>query len=143
MRRVRLVLLVLVVLPQLGSASPKEYDDHTKPIGLEGTWQIVSINIAGQHSIVTKRCVQTFHAGKWSYSEDGGFSAEGTNTTDNRRTPAFLDETRTEPSSRTMKCIYRIEGAMLRTAFRDANDGERPTRFGEEGIHIINWKRVP
>jgi hypothetical protein len=39
--------------------------------------------------------------------------------------------------------IYRIDGAMLQTAFSDANDGGRPTSFREEGIHIINWKRVP
>jgi uncharacterized protein (TIGR03067 family) len=142
MRRATLLLASLLVLPLLGSGSPREYDDHTKTIGLEGTWQIVSINIAGQQSIVTKHCVQTFRDGKWFYSQEDGFSAGGTYTTDKSRSPAFLDETRMEPSPRTTKIIYRIDGATLQTAFSDANDGGRPTGFREEGIHIINWKRV-
>jgi uncharacterized protein (TIGR03067 family) len=135
---------VLLVAPWLGSDSLKEYCDAMERDELQGTWQIITISVAGRQTKPSgEHCFQTFQGGKWSYSEDGTLLTGGIYKTDNGRMPGFLDETRTEPSPRTTKNIYRIEGGMLRTAFRDANEGECPTGFREEGIHIITWKRVP
>ena len=137
------LLAALLVLPLLGSDSPKEYDDKVEVAGIEGTWQMVDISDAGQkREPGVERCIQIFRGGKWSYSEAGRPSTAGTYTTDKTRVPAFLDESYGTSLEEARKYIYRIEGDTLRTAFRNANEGERPTSFDEPRLYIMTWKRL-
>jgi uncharacterized protein (TIGR03067 family) len=147
MRRfVCLLVGVLLVVPALGSDSPKEYGGATDGDELQGTWELVSSGCVGRESPphpLHRPCIQTYRRGKWTYQQAGRVLDEGTYTSDSRRKLAFLDETKTggEAARRTQEYIYRIDGDTLRTAFRLDERG-RPQSFDEDDLFIIIYKRV-
>src|SRR5262249_6151031 len=129
MRRTVCLLAALLVLPSLGSDSPKEYDGAMQDDELQGTWQI-----AGSSRI----CLQTFRGNTWVYTQEGQVVEEGTFKADQILKLALLDETMVNGQKENY--IYRIEGDTLWTAFR--RDRERPKSFDEAILVTTEWKRV-
>ena len=144
MRRVLFPFAVLLVLLLLGSDSPKEYDDTTENVSIEGTWQIVSAGRGLQQTTVADRCIGIWQHGKWSYTQAKGYSTGGRYKIDSHRTPAALDEVQTTGQGWQIerRFIYRIEGETLHTAFNPNNPLNRPRSFDEDGVYIVTWKRV-
>jgi uncharacterized protein (TIGR03067 family) len=145
MRRTVCLLAALLVLPLLGSDSPKEDDGATEAVGVEGTWEVISVCRDGeQWGLPSGPWVQINRGGKWTFRQRDKLSTEGVYTTDTSRTPPTFDETTTTRGAgegRTRKLIYRLEGDKLLTAAR-LGGHEYPKSFHEEGLHIVTWKRV-
>jgi uncharacterized protein (TIGR03067 family) len=140
-----LLAVVLLVLPVLGSDTPKEYDGAAKADELEGSWAFVMGGVPGAMDFDVPRLptVLTFRRGKWEYRQGGEVMSEGVYATDTSRNPATLDET-TKGGGQAVserRILYRVDGDTLRTAYR-VGEGERPKRFDEGGIYIVIWKRV-
>jgi uncharacterized protein (TIGR03067 family) len=145
MRRSACLLAALLVLPSLGSDSPKEYDGATARNELEGTWERVSATPAGGKAVIALpgECVETFRHGRWVYRHKGRIVSEGVYRTDSSRQPAHLDESTTAENEAgiTRRFIYRLEGDTLRTAFVPGSR-EYPKSFDETGAWVATWKRV-
>jgi uncharacterized protein (TIGR03067 family) len=144
MRRTVCLLATLLVLPSLGSDSPKEYDDNAEIDGLQGTWQLVEAQ--GKTIPPEWQIVEIFRSGKWTLRSGGEIKGEGIYEVDVTRHPATFDERATGiwgtwDDGMTKRGIYRIERNMLWTA--NKLEGEvRPKSFSEDGLYIAVWKRV-
>jgi hypothetical protein len=75
-----LVVAVLLVLPLFGSDSPKEYDDKTENVGIEGKWRLID----GKN-------VVTFRSGTYTVDDGDGNPWRGTYRTDKSHYPHHLD----------------------------------------------------
>jgi uncharacterized protein (TIGR03067 family) len=140
-----LLATVMLVLPSLGSDSPKEYDGATARNELEGTWERVSATPAVGKTVIALpgECVETFRDGRWVYRNKGRLVSEGVYRADDTRRPCALDESTTaeHEAGITRRFIYRLEGDTLRTAFVPGSR-ECPKSFDETGAWVATWKRV-
>jgi uncharacterized protein (TIGR03067 family) len=119
MRRTLLLLIgVLFSVMALASDSPKDYDDATQIDGLEGTWQAVSVENTGGSFRTPPQWCMIFHAGKYTWT-GLGIAPKGSYKVDVSKKPARLDITCADlPAAEdTMKCIYRIDGDILKIAW--------------------------
>jgi hypothetical protein len=66
MRRGMLLLPALLVLPLLGSDSPKEYDDKVAVAGIEGTWRLTEYELDGAKREPNFRCSVTVRNGTFT-----------------------------------------------------------------------------
>jgi uncharacterized protein (TIGR03067 family) len=140
MRRTVCLLAALLVLPSLGSDSPKEYDGATEEDELRGEWRVVIIEDETRILDNGALGVRTFRSGKWTYS-NGQVSVAGAYTADARYKPPRLDMVgRGANEGLRSLCIYRIDGDTLRLAFpRSGTD--RPTTFTGDVV-LVTLKRV-
>jgi uncharacterized protein (TIGR03067 family) len=134
---------VLVVVPSLGSDSPKGYGDAAEPDELQGTWALVLQvydNRQATGPAVDGSEVETFRAGRW---EKGAPERSVNYRADAGLRPAHLDAP--FPSGHRqrgmMRYIYRRDGDTLRIAFGD-DLSIRPRSFDEQGIFVSTYKRV-
>jgi uncharacterized protein (TIGR03067 family) len=135
MRRTILPLVgVLIPVVALASDSPKEYDDKTEIIGIEGTWRMVG----------NEKNVLTCHSGTWTIDRgDGGSPWDGTYRIDINQKPAHLDRFYANGpyTGSTFKYIYQIDGDVLRIGFGYMGS-TRPQGFKDDGVRVATYKRV-
>ncbi len=134
MRRTILLLVgVLLCVVALGSDSPKEYDDKTAVIGIDGTWQLDG----------NQENLMICHSRVWTIDNGNGDPWGGTCRTDPTRKPAHLDWLFASGTykGKTFKFIYQIDGDTLRMATM-RNDWERPQTFSDRDIVVWTYKRV-
>jgi uncharacterized protein (TIGR03067 family) len=139
----RCLLAALLILPLLGSDSPKEYDDATAAIDeLQGKWQLVAVRVERDKPFaeVTSASHITYRAGQWS-SVSGFAGKRGTYTTNPTRWPSHLDVTPNSGQGGVRRYLYRVDGDTLQVAV-GPDLRIRPTSFDEEGVTISMWKRV-
>jgi uncharacterized protein (TIGR03067 family) len=87
------------------------------------------------------RDVRTFRDGRWEVERDGRLQT-GTYTADPSRNPRRLDLIRIGDSPEpTRKCIYRLEGNLLKVGYR-SETGERPEDFDDDELFVDVYKRV-
>jgi uncharacterized protein (TIGR03067 family) len=133
----RRLFAVLMLVPLLGSDSPKEYDSATAVDGVEGTWRVVAAEIDGSRVPMKVTTELTLRAGRWRIS-DLKTANTGNYTVEPGSKPAHLDIV---TSGETNKYIYRIDGDTLRLA-RYEQGVPHPKSFNDTGIVIIICKRV-
>jgi uncharacterized protein (TIGR03067 family) len=133
---------VLLAVATLGSGSPKEYNDRTEYVVIEGTWRLTRIesngeknNSPGNEAITFLRETYTNHSG-----ED---TRRGTCRIDPARKPPHLD---LMPSigpykGETIKKIYQIDGDMLRIGSQ-LPISQRPQGFNDPSTYVEIYKRV-
>src|SRR5437868_2823048 len=110
MRRIVCLLVgVLLVVPSLGSDSPKDYDGTTEQDDLQGTWQLVGASL---------RCVMTNRGGTFSCEYSSGEKVGGSYRIDPAHSPPRLDWTPANGGYRGKRAfmIYQIDGDTLRVA---------------------------
>jgi uncharacterized protein (TIGR03067 family) len=143
MRQIVCLLAALLVLPSLGSDSPKEYDGATESDGIEGTWQAVSVENSGGRYPTPAEWRMTFRAGKFTWT-GGGLHPQGSYKVDAGKQPAWVDMTYQPKGDPTWNNIYRIDGDTLKIAWTLGN-GERPQSFdidGDRRRSVSTFKRV-
>jgi uncharacterized protein (TIGR03067 family) len=136
MRRSILVLTgVLLSVVALGSDSPKEYDDRTEAIGIDGTWRMVT----------SEKNVMTCYSGTWTMNDGGGEPWRGTYRIGPAHKPCQLDRYYANGpyGGKAYKFIYQIDGETLRIGgMIDFNDRQRPQDFNDKGVSVWIYKRV-
>jgi uncharacterized protein (TIGR03067 family) len=138
----RSLLAVLLVLPLLGSDSPKEYDDRTQTLGIDGTWRIVAAERDGKSERFTEAVI-TYRAGKYLTEGGSRVISQGTYVVDTSRNPASLDMT--DPmigGGKPLLLIYRVDEDTLWTTNGAGLNLPRPSGFHEKGLIILTFKRV-
>ena len=64
MRRLSLLPAALFVVSLFGSDSPKEYDDKTEIVGIEGTWRLIEMGVQrGRRAKYEALIVMKFRSG--------------------------------------------------------------------------------
>jgi hypothetical protein len=92
MHRSACLLAALLVLPLLGSDSPKEYNCATEERSIEGTWEFICNEYNGVEFPRNIRCVKTFHLGIYTARFGHGETMRGTYRLDPAHKPPLLDE---------------------------------------------------
>src|SRR5579872_446904 len=135
MRRTVCLLAALLVLPALGSDSPKEYDDRTEGPGIDGEWVIIGGTRNGRPVEPSASVLECRHGEfTWRGTYFGGHYAF-----DLYQQPAHLDWTE---GRATLKCIFRVEGNTFWMAYFTHENGERPSSFGGKGVEALVFKRI-
>jgi uncharacterized protein (TIGR03067 family) len=142
-RTVYLLAGVLLVLPSLGSDSPKGYNGATESASIEGAWQLVEIVWNGRVRILEVGCVWTYRNGKETIHEDGRLLGERPYTVDASSRPARMDcvETEGKYKGKIFRHIYRVEGDTLRIA-QGSPGGECPQSFEDKDTYVHVYKRI-
>jgi uncharacterized protein (TIGR03067 family) len=137
MRRIVCLLAgVLLVVPSVGSDAPREYDDKSEYVGIEGTWRWTTTS---GHALVL-----TFHSGGFTLAVENTVLGRGSYRIDSSRYPLFLDKLPTYGPYKgvTVKCLYQIDGGALRIAYMPSDPEQRPRWFTGEGVEVETYKRV-
>jgi uncharacterized protein (TIGR03067 family) len=145
MRRTVLLLAgVLSTLVVLGSDSPREYDDKTGVVGIEGTWRLTEIEVNGRRKAKPNIvCITTFRGDTCTSRWSDGSTFRERYCIDSAQKPSHLDLIASEGASTTRKCIYQIDGDTLRVESRyDWNRTGRPQRFNEASDFVLTYKRI-
>src|SRR5262249_53932417 len=138
-----MLLAAPLVLLLLGSDAPKEYDGATESGSLEGTWQLVALEINGAPAGTFDQGFGLTFRGRTYRSRGAGGGRPGPYSLDPVGKPPPLDR-RPPPgpsAGQTRKNIYQLEGDTLRLGSVSAV-GDRPRSFREEGIRVFVLKRV-
>jgi uncharacterized protein (TIGR03067 family) len=141
-----MLLFALLVLPLLGSDSPKDYDGASEADDIRGTWELTSIGAPGigiNMRPPSDGCVTTFRGGTYTNRYYDGETIHGSYCVAPCRKPSHLD---LRPSGgiyrgQTWKKIYEIEGATLRVA-HDTDADCRPEGFSDRHVILLIYKRV-
>jgi len=144
MRRLSLLFAALLVLPLLGSDSPKEYDDRTETAGIEGTWRAMEYEFKGTTGKPTRQCVMTFRGGTLTSPWSDGDLWQGSYRIDPTRQPPHLDWIPSKGfyEGTTLKAICQIDGDTLRIAYFDGRfTKQRPQGFNDKGVIVWVHKR--
>jgi uncharacterized protein (TIGR03067 family) len=144
MRRLIPLFAALFVAPLLGSDSPKEYDDATENIAIEGTWRLVELEYDGKITDSPLPLVSTYRDGVYTskvYDKEAG---RGRYRVDLAHAPAYLDEIPADGKTggEPIKSIYQIDGDTLRVAYQGNLFMRRPQAFSGEGVWVEVYKRV-
>jgi uncharacterized protein (TIGR03067 family) len=141
MRCLSLLSTALLMLPLLGSDSPKEYDDKMESVGIEGTWRLIEIELSGVKATPTQ-VVQTYCRRTYT-STINGTTSGGDYRIDSTCHPHHLDEiASTGPSKgETFKYIYQFDGDTLKIAYLPFGN-PRPQGFNDKHIAVWTYKRV-
>jgi uncharacterized protein (TIGR03067 family) len=113
MRR-RLPLAALLVLPLLGSDSPKEYDDRAQDTGIEGAWRFVYCETGGVRTDADPVWPCVYKGGKFTWL--GHDEVDGMYKVNDRVRPARLTK-HTIITDTTYKCIFRFDVDTLLVAY--------------------------
>ena len=143
MRRTTLLFAILLVVPLLGSDSPKEYDDVTVNGGIEGTWRETGFEANVRKIELNFEVVKTYRSGTFTIVSPG--PSAGSYRIDHSRNPPELDWIPTSGvhKGKTIKWIYQIDGDTLKIACL-ANEYEKrpPNGFDDKGLYVYTYKRV-
>ena len=133
MRRTVCLLAALLVLPALGSDTPKEYDEKITLDELDGVWRATGF---GQEEM-------TCRGGDFAV-EVGIDIIRGKYRSDNSCNPRHLDmiPSNSIAAGHTFNFIYQIDGDTLRIAGFRVRRTERPRGFDDENAFIEIYKRV-
>ena len=136
-RTVCLLVGVLLVVPSLGSDTPKDYDGAAEAADLEGSWQQVGVVWNGRLTTTEVGPVWTYRNGRETTHDDGRLVGECPYTVDASSRPARMDtvETAGKHKGKTWRHIYRVEGDTLRMAHGPPG-GERPRSFEDKDANI-------
>jgi len=133
MRRIVCLLAgVLLVVPSLGSDTPKGDDGATEIDRLEGTWRATGKK-PEEWSI-------TYRGGRYRIDE----THRGRYRIDATRTPPHLDLVPEAGTQGTKSIfIFQIDGDTLRIAWRlPPNEAVPPQTFDEKGVVTATYQRV-
>src|SRR5436309_543639 len=111
MRRMVSPLTAVLVVALLGSDSPREYDDATENVSLEGSWEQVGAVWNGHVTLFRESpCVLTYRNGTEATYQHGHLLEERACTVDVDSHPGWMDFVATAGNfkGRTGKYIYRI-----------------------------------
>jgi uncharacterized protein (TIGR03067 family) len=138
MRNPHLLIAALVIVPLLGSDSPRDYDDATQDAGIEGDWLLIRVEVDGEALRDEKADrATTYRAGNFCW---GGLT-DGTYTIDSRFRPARLTE-HTLVSDTTYRNVFQIDGNTLRVAYLKSQS-DYPTGFRDRRELIVEvYRRV-
>jgi uncharacterized protein (TIGR03067 family) len=145
MRRASLLFAVLVVVPLLGSDSPKQYDDRTECAAIEGTWRLTECTDNGEQMRLSDRpMVLTLRRGTLTFDTGYGHVDRGTYRIDSTRRLSHFDRVPAFGPFPCVsgKCIYQIDGDTLRIAGFPGKHNERPRGFDDEDTIVETYKRV-
>ena len=141
----RHLLAPLLVLPLLGSDTPKEYGDKTEVIGIEGTWRQVEEEFQGHTKKPERHWLLTIRGETYTEDDGQGIKVFWRYRVDNTRKTPHLDLL-SSSGSVSQKGIYQVDENRLRIAFYfvelDDKERRRPTTFGGENVIIATYKRV-
>jgi uncharacterized protein (TIGR03067 family) len=143
-RTVCLLSTILLLAVGLGSDSPKEYDDATQMVGLEGSWRLVMIEYQGRRTRQSGAGV-TFRRGTYTWTGSPNGPKNGNYIIDPKQKPAQLALTNTDGpmKGRTDKEIYRIDGDTLTMAMFLTKGEERPQSFDvKKDLVLWTFKRL-
>ena len=141
----RCLLLVLLVLPLLGSDSPKEYDDKTEILDVEGTWRRTEFQFNGEKRDLPYESVMILRGGSYTRNDSNGTTLRGSYHIDPTCNPPHIDWFPSdEPfKGQTFRFIYQIDGDTLREAgIPGAQYTRRPQGFKDKDIEICTYKHV-
>src|SRR5262249_44083665 len=135
-RTVRLLAVVLLVLPLLGSDLPKEYDGVTERDDVQGTWELVEWTFDGQSFGGEGTMVTNYRFGTKVVRYWDSRTITGRYRTDPTRTPPSLDEIRSDGDyqGQAIRWIYRVEGDTLRIAHLNMDPTRRPQTFHDKDV---------
>jgi hypothetical protein len=142
MHRTPLVLAVLLVLPLLGSDSPRETDGDLVTDPLAGSWVVLSVEegdlvVSGSGST---RSILTFKEGRYTSLFKGKYFTSGTYRLNMSRRPYTVVMTTAEGGLR--RELIRVEGDTLWFA-RSTDGDDIPDRFSGSGIEVTKLRRLP
>jgi uncharacterized protein (TIGR03067 family) len=140
MRRIVFLLAVLA----LASASPKEYDDKTECVSIEGAWELIEWEGLGV-VCTTDKSTRTYHGGTYINTKGNSETDRGSYRFNQAIKPPHLDYVPAcgQRKGETIRCIYRIEGNILKVARMPAKqDAPRPHGFDDIDVVIFTYKRV-
>ena len=142
----RCLFAALLVLPLLGSGSPREYDDRTKLNELVGVWEVVKAENCGFEMAGGGSDAIIFDTTHVTYKLGSQVLIAGTyKTTASCGGLAVLDEVFVEKHGQliTWHNIYQVDGDVLRIAYVMPNGSERPLDFQDkQHLFIYTLKRV-
>lgn len=142
MRRLSLLFAVLLIVPLLGSNSPKEYDDRTEEVGIEGTWQLLAVERNGE-KVNPITWVLALRGGKFTRADSDGDKVNGVYRFDTTQKPYHLDLI-PEPGTKYVRSaeIAEIHGPTLKTAWTSSCWANRPSSLHDKDIYVGTFKRL-
>jgi uncharacterized protein (TIGR03067 family) len=130
--------LAVLILPLLGSESPRVFNDKTEIVSIEGTWRQTAVKLDGQDRPHTDEVLLIFRSAKYEWI-GLGFPCAGTYHIDATKSPARLDMRSTRvPHS---EYIFRLEGDTLLLAFQVFGTN-LPKGFDGDNSCVETFKRV-
>jgi uncharacterized protein (TIGR03067 family) len=115
MRRATLLLSAMLVLPLLGSDSPKEYNDAAQMDSIEGSWQLLAVEHDGR-KVNSITWILTFRGGKFTREDSDGDQGMGVYNFDTKQKPYHLDLIPERGTKYAVSAeIAHIHGDTLRT----------------------------
>jgi uncharacterized protein (TIGR03067 family) len=145
MRRLICLLAgVLFCVVALGSDSPKEYDDRTEAVAIEGDWRLTEFEFKGAKATPSVHGVLTYRGGIFSLKYGGIESLGGTYRIDATQKPPHIDwiPASGELKGKALLLIYQIDGDTLRLGFMTGGAWSRPQGFNGDGVAFETYKRV-
>lgn len=137
-------LLGVLVIGLLLAADEKKADDVKGK--LKGTWDVVSMEIAGKKAPESefKGDTLTFEGDKVTHVNSKGKKEPAAFKIDTTQKPAHLDVTPTEGPDKgmTMKMILQLEGDTLKLGMGEGPKAERPKSLDDKNIMVITLKRA-
>jgi uncharacterized protein (TIGR03067 family) len=147
-KRLAALCLVLSPLAAYGFQSAEERVKREEE-KLAGTWQVVSVEAAGQAVPAQqfRGLKMTFKAGKFTAQKGQGEKQEGTYKIDPSKNPKQIDISRKDgpEAGRNQLAIYSLAGNTLKVC-SGGSDKERPDGFdtrGQEGRVLMTLRRQP
>jgi uncharacterized protein (TIGR03067 family) len=139
-RTVSFLAVLLLVVPLLGSDSPREYDDRTEDAAIEGTWQLLAVEHDGR-TVNTFTWIYTLRGGDYTRTDSDGDRGTGTYHTDaNQNPPRFDFCASKEGKYGAIKAIYQCQGDTLKMAW--SRGDAYPKSFHDNDIWLGTFKRL-
>jgi uncharacterized protein (TIGR03067 family) len=140
MRSLRLLIAALLVVPLLGSGSPREYDDRTEMAGIEGTWQLLAVEHDGK-KVNSITWVLTLRDGEYTRTDSNGDHGTGKYRIDTNQKPPHFDlSAAKEGGYGALNGIFQCQGDTLKMAW--PRDAEYPKSFQDQGVYLGTYKRL-
>jgi len=145
--RRKMLLLAGILLPftALGSDTPKEHDDATQAISIEGTWQRTDFVFKGRKLELPYQSVLTLRDGTYTRCDSNGDTLRGTYRIVASHDAGHLDWTPSNGifAGQTLKFTFQSDGDTFREAgLPDSNYTQRPQGFKDKGVEVATYKRV-
>jgi uncharacterized protein (TIGR03067 family) len=144
-RTVHSVCAVLFVVVALASDSPKEYDDKTEYVGIEGAWRLTdSTQNGNQLPLSSRPIVMTLRRGTLTFDRGYGHANRGTYRIASAGKLSHFDRVPVFGPYPCVsgKCISQLDGDTLRIAGFPGKPNERPRGFDDEGVIIETYMRL-